>query len=350
MNFDLSPEQQAIKQAARDFLAGKSDLRAVRRQVELGTYDDALWVGAKNQGWTGIAVAEESAGAGLGFVELSVVMEEFGYACAPSPLLSNTAAVILLNSAGSDSQKATWLAALAAGDRRGAVGVVGPDGTAIVADAEGADVLVLVDGESGGLVEPAGAQVEPVTVIDPTRRFFRVRAARTEPLPGDVAGALERIEVALSAELVGVGQRAMEMAVEYAKVRQQFGRPIGAYQAVSHRCAEMLLEVESARSATYFAAWAADADPVALPVAASVAKAAAAEMGWKVAAAALQVHGGIGFTWEHDLHFFLKRAAADARMFGSATAHRDRVAGLSGLGLDEVEAAAAAPAAELATV
>jgi alkylation response protein AidB-like acyl-CoA dehydrogenase len=350
VNFDLSPEQQAIKQAAHDFLAGKSDLRAVRRQVEAGTYDENLWTGVKNQGWTGISVPETAGGAGLGFVELAVVMEEFGYACAPSPLLSNTAAAILVNSAGSEAQKATWLHGLATGERRGAVGVVGADGSAIVPDAEGADILVLVDGETAALVDGPGAQVEALTVIDPTRRFFRVRARRTEPLPGDVAGALERIEVALSAELVGVGQRAMEMAVEYAKHRHQFGRPIGAYQAVSHRCAEMLLEVESARSATYFAAWAADADLVALPVAASVAKAAAAEMGWKVAAAALQVHGGIGFTWEHDLHFFLKRAAAGARMFGSASGHRDRVAGLSGLGLDEVAAAAPTPAPELAPV
>ncbi|HEV1997083.1 MAG TPA: acyl-CoA dehydrogenase family protein [Candidatus Dormibacteraeota bacterium] len=348
MNFDLSPEQQAIKQGARDFLSGKSDLRAVRRQVEAGIYDDSLWTAVRNQGWTGIAVPEESGGAGLGFVEMAVVMEEFGYACAPSPLLSNSAAGILLGSAGSDGQKGRWLAALASGEKRGAVGTVTADGSAIVADAQGADLLVLVDEEDATLVEIASAQVEPVTGIDPTRRFFRVRADRGEALGGDVAGALQRIEVGLSAELVGVGQRAMEMAVEYAKQRQQFGRPIGAYQAVSHRCAEMLLEVESARSATYFAAWAAGADPVALPLAASVAKVAAAEMGWKVAASALQVHGGIGFTWEHDLHFFLKRAASDARMFGSASEHRDRVAGLSGLGLDTSRSAAPAP--ELATV
>ncbi|MGI8608413.1 MAG: acyl-CoA dehydrogenase family protein [Candidatus Dormibacteria bacterium] len=348
MNFDLSPEQQAIKHGVRAFLAGKSDLRAVRRQVEAGTYDDTLWTGVRNQGWTGIAVPEASGGAGLGFVELAVVMEEFGYACAPSPLLSNTAAGILIGSAGSADQKSQWLEAVASGEKRGAAGTVVSDGSAIVADAEGADVLVLVDGEEASLVAAADCQIEPLTAIDPSRMFFRVRPGRGEPLGGDVSGGLQRVEVALSAELVGVGQRAMEMAVEYAKQRQQFGRPIGAYQAVSHRCAEMLLEVESARSATYFAAWAADADPVALPVAASVAKVAAAEMGWKVAASALQVHGGIGFTWEHDLHFFLKRAAADARLFGSATEHRDRVAGLSGLGLDAPQTAVPAP--QMATV
>ena len=339
MNFDLSPEQRAIKRGARDFLAARSDLRAVRRQVDAGAYDDTLWTAVRNQGWTGITLPEDSGGAGLGFVELAVVMEEFGYACVPSPLLSNTAAGILIAGGGSDDQKSRWLAAIASGETRGAVGTVTADGSAIVADADGATILILLDGDQAGLVETAAAHLEQVAGVDPTRRFFRVRAPRTEPLPGDVAGGLERIEVALSAELVGVGQRAMEMAVEYARQRQQFGRPIGAYQAVSHRCAEMLLDVESARSATYFAAWAADADPVALPAAASVAKAAAAEMGWKVTASALQVHGGIGFTWEHDLHFFLKRAAADARMFGSVSEHRDRVAGLSGLGLDAPQAA-----------
>ena len=336
MNFDLSPEQQDIKRAARDFLAAKSDLRAVRRQVDAGKYDETLWQDVRNQGWTGITIAEEQGGAGLGFVELAVVMEEFGYACVPSPLFTNTAAGILLAHAGSDEQSHAWLHAIATGEKRGAVGTLAPDGSALVADADGADVLVLVDGDRATLVDRASAQVEPVEAIDPTRNFFRVKASGGEPLDGDVAGALQRIELALCAEIVGVAQRAMEMAVEYAKQRQQFGRPIGAYQAVSHRCAEMLLDVESARSATYFAAWAADASPEELPLAASVAKAAAGEIGWKVAASALQVHGGIGFTWEHDLHFFMKRGAADARLFGSVGEHRDRVAGAFGLDGDAV--------------
>jgi alkylation response protein AidB-like acyl-CoA dehydrogenase len=337
MNFDLSTEQQAIKQAARDFLTGRSDLRAVRRQVEAGTYDDALWEGVKNQGWTGIAIPEDRGGAGLGYVELAVVMEEFGYACAPSPLLSNTAAAILLEHAGSEAQKGRWLRAIASGEERGAAGSATRDGSALVPDADGAAVLLIVDGESARLVARAGAEITPVRAIDPTRQYFRVVAEGGESLPGDVAAGLHRVEVALSAELVGLAQRAMEMAVEYATVRQQFGRPIGAYQAISHRCADMLVDVESARSATLFAAWTADADPGQLPLAASVAKAQAAETGWNVAASALQVFGGIGFAWEHDLHFFMKRAAADARLFGSAAEHRDRVAGR--FGLDVTEAA-----------
>jgi alkylation response protein AidB-like acyl-CoA dehydrogenase len=137
-----------------------------------------------------------------------------------------------------------------------------------------------------------------------------------------------RICVTVAAELVGIAQRTMDMAVSYAKERQQFGRPIGAYQAVSHRCAEMLLETENARSATYAAAWAADAEPEGLLLAASIAKAAASDAGWRVAGASLQVHGGIGFTWEHDLHLWLKRARVDAAAFGDAHWHRERVASL----------------------
>ncbi len=138
--------------------------------------------------------------------------------------------------------------------------------------------------------------------------------------------------VAVAAELVGLGQRAMEMAVEYAKEREQFERPIGAYQGVSHACAKMLYDVEEARSLTYAAAWAADAEPDSLPLAAAMAKARASEAAWDVCKASIQVHGGIGFTWEHDLHFLLKRARADAQLFGTAGQHKERVAALSGLG------------------
>ena len=154
---------------------------------------------------------------------------------------------------------------------------------------------------------------------------------RASALAGDPAAARDRIAIAVAAELVGVAQRVMEMAVEYARDRKQFDRPIGAYQAVSHRCADMLREIESARSTMLWAAWAAEAEPETLPLAASMAKALASDAGWNVTSSALQVHGGIGFTWEHDLHFFLKRAKVDGTLFGSARAHRDRVADLSGL-------------------
>jgi alkylation response protein AidB-like acyl-CoA dehydrogenase len=137
--------------------------------------------------------------------------------------------------------------------------------------------------------------------------------------------------VALATEITGVAQRALEMAVDYARERKQFDRPIGAYQAVSHRCADMLLQVESSRSMSYYAAWAADSEPESLPLAAAMAKAYASDAGWRVTTSALQVLGGIGFTWEHDLQFFLKRARVDGRLYGSPRELRDRVAGSIGL-------------------
>jgi alkylation response protein AidB-like acyl-CoA dehydrogenase len=189
-------------------------------------------------------------------------------------------------------------------------------------------------------VEASAAKAEAVQAIDPTRRFARVEASGGEALEGDVGPGLDRLETALAAELTGVGQRALDMTVEYARQRKQFGRPIGAYQAVSHACAQMLLEVEGARAATYYAAWSAEAEPETLPRAASMAKAYAADAGWRVTASALQVHGGIGFTWEHDLHFLLKRAKADGHLFGDARTHRHRVAGLAGLSREPAPAPA----------
>jgi len=188
---------------------------------------------------------------------------------------------------------------------------------------------VLVDGDTATLVDRSAADVEKVDTIDSTRKFASVGADGGETLDGDVQGGIDRVATALSAELTGTAQRAMELAVDYAKERKQFDRPIGAYQAVSHRCAQMLMEVESARALTYFAAYAADSEPEELSLAASAAKAYASDAGWRVSASSLQVHGGIGFTWEHDLHFFLKRAKTDGHLFGTARHHRDRVAELS---------------------
>jgi alkylation response protein AidB-like acyl-CoA dehydrogenase len=350
LNFDFTDDQQAIKSTAHDFLAARFKLEKVRQLAEAGEYDEGIWKEMVELGWPGIFIGEEHGGQDLGVLELAILCEELGYALAPSPFLSNAAAGIVIQHAGSDEQKARWLPGIASGEQLATLAYVKDGTAALVPDVETASVVVFVEGGSANVIEAGEAEAARVDTIDSTRKFSRVEVPNGsgEALAGDASAAIGAVAVAISAELVGVSQRAMEMAVEYAKLRQQFGRPIGAYQAVSHRCAEMLLEVESARSATYFAAWAADANPVALPVAASVAKAAAADMGWKVAAAALQVHGGIGFTWEHDLHFFLKRAAADARMFGSASHHRDRVAGLSGLGLDAPEPSGPVP--ELAAV
>ncbi len=207
----------------------------------------------------------------------------------------------------------------------------------LVPDAGSADFFVVATADGKRHLVDSGADGVTITVepsIDLTRRLYSVRfqgvrvaAGDTMPAEGaDYYPVFFRICVALAAESTGVAQRAMEMAVAYAKDRQQFGRPIGAYQAVSHRCAQMLLETENSRSAVYGAAWAADADPESLPLAASMAKAYASDAGWRVPYASIQVHGGIGFTWEHDLHFFLKRGKANAAMLGTASWHRERVA------------------------
>jgi len=278
-----------------------------------------------------------------------VLQEQLGYALAPTPLLSTIAAALAISAAGDDEQRAQWLPGLAEGERRGTIAPLPPadgleaDAHALTArleavpDAADADLLIVPTGHDDLAVVELGGDgvtVEPVDGLDPTRRLSTVTldGAPSTPLRAPDGAALARarnvIAVALAAESVGVAQRAMEMAVEHARDRQQFGRPIGVFQAVSHACAQMLLEVEGARSAVMFAAWALDDSPEEAPLAAAMAKAYASDAGWRVPAAALQVLGGIGFTWEHDLHFWLKRGRANAAAWGDARSHRSRVADL----------------------
>ena len=331
MNFDYSDDQQAIKSTARDFLASRFKLEKVRELAEKGEYDDGLWGQIAELGWPGIFIEEAQEGQDLGVIELAILQEELGYACAPTPFFSNAAAGLLVKHAGSSEQQERLLPGVATGEARGTVGIVTGGAAPLVPDADTASFVVLLENGTGRVVETAAAEVEKVDTIDSTRRFYRVSADGGDSLDGDLKAGFQRIEVALAAELVGLAQRTLEMAVEYAKDRKQFDRPIGAYQAVSHKCAQMMLETEGARAATLYAAWAADHEPESLPLGASMAKAYAADAGWRVTAAALQVHGGIGFTWEHDLHWFLKRARTNGALFGSAREHRDRVAELVGL-------------------
>ncbi|HEU4705673.1 MAG TPA: acyl-CoA dehydrogenase family protein [Solirubrobacterales bacterium] len=361
MYFDLTDEQQAIKSTAHDFLASRLKSERLREiAASESGFDEAGWQEMAELGWAGLALPEEWGGQGLGIVDLAVLFEEMGYVCAPSPLLSSTIAGLALAFAGSDEQKERWLAPLAAGELRGAPALVDagapaePNTFAMMAEGNG-EGLVL-DGEKTLVMDAAsadfflvatadgrrhivekgseGVTVVPEESIDLTRRLSSVRleGVRVAPentLPGDAEDywpVFQRACVAIAAESTGVAQRALDMSVAYAKDRQQFGRPIGAYQAVSHRCAQMLLETENSRSAVYGAAWAADAEPESLPLAASMAKAYASDAGWRVPDAAIQTHGGIGFTWEHDLHFFLKRGRANAATFGDAKWHRERVA------------------------
>jgi len=330
MRFDFNDEQREIKDTARSFLADRFKPEVVRELAEKGTYDADLCRQIRELGWTGIAIDEAHGGQGLGVVELATLCEQLGYVAAPVPFLANAMAGLVIEAAGSEEQKERWLGGIASGEERGALGVVA-GGRSLVADADDAAVIVLLDGESASLIERGDASVEAADVIDATRRYAWVEASEGEPLPGDAAGALDRAAVALAAELVGVAQRAMDMAVDYAKERHQFERPIGAYQAVSHLCAQMLFDIEEARSLTYGAAWAADAAPDELPLAAAMALARAADAAWSVTKSSIQVHGGIGFTWEHDLHFLLKRARVAGQLLGTAGTHRERVAELAGL-------------------
>jgi alkylation response protein AidB-like acyl-CoA dehydrogenase len=331
MNFELTDDQQAIQRTARDFLADAYRPEEVRRLAyEAGDGDDAGWARICELGWPALLVDEEHGGLGLGVVELVVVQEEMGAALAPAPFLSTVAAAALIADAGSDEQRARWLPALASGAARGTVATVtGDGGWVAVPDAAGADVVVARAGDGWALV--SGAPVQAAEALDATRPLFAVAGGDVEPLPGDGERARDVMAVALAAESVGVARRAMDMAVAYAKERRQFGRPIGAYQAVSHACAQMLLEVEGARSTALYAAWALDHEPASAPLAAAMAKAYASDAGRRVPAASLQVHGGIGFTWEHDLHLWLKRGRANAHQWGDARAHRARVADLIGL-------------------
>jgi alkylation response protein AidB-like acyl-CoA dehydrogenase len=361
MYFDLTDEQQAIKSTARGFLASRFKSERMREiAASESGFDAAGWKEMAELGWAGLALPEEWGGQGLGTVELAILFEEMGYALAPSPLLSSTIAGLALAAGGSNEQKERWLRPLAEGALIASPALVDPDGSgepmkfkmaaesdgdgvvlngekALVTDAGRADFFVVSTADSRRHIVESGADgviVKPEESIDPTRRlatviFDGVTVAADASLPGgaeDYYPVFLRACVAFAAESTGVAQRALEMSVAYAKDRQQFGRPIGAYQAVSHRCAQMLLETENSRSAVYGAAWAADAEPESLPLAASIAKAYASDAGWRVPDAAIQVHGGIGFTWEHDLHFFLKRGRANAAMAGDAKWHREQIA------------------------
>ena len=331
MDFDFNDEQREIKSTARDFLASRFKPEKVRELAESDTpYDEELWKQICELGWPGIAISEEYGGLGLGAVELVILQEESGYALAPSPLISNAYAGAIIEAGGSDAQKQRWLPGIASGEGRGSA-ELSRDPDPIVGAAAGSVVLALADGEGAKLVETEQATLERLELIDTTRAYFRVSADGGEPLPGEISQATGVGAVALSAELVGIAQRALEISVAYAKEREQFGRPIGAYQAVSHRLAEMLWHVEEARSLTYFAAWTADAEPESLPLASSMAKARASDSANSVTHNAIQTLGGIGFTWEHDVHFLLKRARVSAQLLGTAASHRERVAGLVGL-------------------
>jgi alkylation response protein AidB-like acyl-CoA dehydrogenase len=317
MDFDFNEDQKDIKAVARELLGARSTWTRVRAAAIAGEYDASLWGEIVELGWPGIAVSEQRGGQGLGIVELAVLLEELGYACTAVPFLSTAVVAAVLDRFGSEEQCERWLPGLLAGEVRAGLGPVG-----LTVDGDGAAVAVNRL-PSGAVCLAVDLITEPLVTIDPTRRFGAVGGSTSDEL---FDGAASLVTVAVAAELVGVCQRALEMSLEYVKDRKQFGVPVGSFQAVSHRCAEMLLHTESARSTAYYAAWAADADPSRLVEAAALAGAAAATGGREVAASAIQAHGGIGFTWEADVHWLYKRAEVDRALLGGAGVHHAALA------------------------
>jgi alkylation response protein AidB-like acyl-CoA dehydrogenase len=348
MDFELSDDQLALRDGARELLDGLAAIPRVRAVVESGGgYDAELWKGMVEQGWTGVELAESEGGLGLGVVEVAVLLDEIGRHAAPAPFQSTVLALGALARAG----RAEQVERLLTGDAVGCVAwsaradavraerageewrLTGrPDPTiyapsasvaVVVATAGGGPALFEVELDDGAPArEPAMDRTRELGWLD-----FDATPARLLGESDAVDALLDRGAVYASAEMLGGASRAMDMAVEYAKERVQFGRPIGSFQAVKHRCADMLVDVEGMRSTVYWAAWCIGADEDA-SVAASTAKVWCADASKRVMASALQVHGGIGFTWEHDLHLFLKRAQLDQLTFGDAPFHRARLAAL----------------------
>jgi len=337
MEFELSEDQVALQEAARDLLDGYASPAHVRAHMSSGApRDEALWSAMVEQGWLGVAVPEDEGGLGLGWVEAAVLLEEAGRHVAPVPLLGALVAIDGL-------RQTKWAAALVSGERQGCVAwssrPLAHDGSSLtgtpdpVAGAATADVAVVVTPEgvwSVDLGEIGRPPVEPAMDATQALSWLRLDHAPAERLGGADAArrTLDRAAVAASAELLGGGARVLEMTAEYAKDRVQFGQPIGSFQAVKHRCADMVVDVEGMRSVAWYGAWALAADDPDASVAASSAKVWCADAAKRVMASGLQVHGGIGFTWEHDLHLFLKRSQLDQVAFGDAGYHRERLAGL----------------------
>ncbi|MGH2904012.1 MAG: acyl-CoA dehydrogenase family protein, partial [Solirubrobacteraceae bacterium] len=327
MDFGFSDDQREIQRTARGLLAERAKPERVREHAEQGSPDRALWGELSELGWPGIAISEQYGGQGMGQVELSILCEELGRVLAPVPFLGSAMAATVIERDGSKEQRERWLPGLASGATIGALGSAVAGTAELVIGGGEADVFVLIDPDGGGrLLSRAEVELTPVAAIDPTRSATRVSAAdgAGEVLGKGACAGLGRALVSVSSELVGVCERALGMTVEYVKERRQFGVPVGSYQAVSHRCAQMLLDTEKARSTTAFAAWTADSDPERLAEAAAMAKAAASDAGREVTAAAIQMHGGIGFTWEADVHWLYKRAQLDAELLGGAKRHRAR--------------------------
>jgi alkylation response protein AidB-like acyl-CoA dehydrogenase len=379
MNFAFSEEQEELRKSARRFLEDRSPSEAVRKLMETEDgYDPAVWRQIADQGWQAMHIPEEYGGAGFTYIELIVLLEEMGRALLCAPFFSTVClAANTLLVAGNPKQKKAHLPGIASGETIATLAFTEPNGRwdasgittsatrdgddyvvsgtkLFVLDGHTANLIIVAartgegdqptDGISLFVVDPASAGVsrKVLNTMDQTRKqaevsFENVRVSADALLGNEGAGwshierVLDLAAVALAAEQVGGAQKVLEMAVEYAKVRVQFGRPIGSFQAIKHKCADMLLEVESAKSAAYYAAWAAQEQNEELPVVASLAKSYCSEAYFHAAAENIQIHGGIGFTWEHDAHLYFKRAKSSEIFLGDGTYHRELLAQRIGL-------------------
>ena len=355
VDFELSDDQRALQEAARDLLDREASSERVR--AALGSsdgYDTKLWRAMVEQGWMGVGLGDDAGGLGLGTVETAVLLEEIGRHTAPVPFLPSLLALGSLTEAAAAgvAEAHSWIGPLGSGETLGCVswsrslGAVraGPDGSLSgrpdpVIAAPVADVAIIVAAAPDGpglfavdLGRLRTGRPRPEAAMDQTRTVGWLALEHTPAtrLGGadSVTSLLDRASTGTSAELLGGAARVLEMTTEYAKQRVQFGRPIGSFQAVKHRCADMLVDVEGMRSVAYYAAWAVGASHPDASIAASTAKIWCSDAARRVMASGLQVHGGVGFTWEHDLHLYLKRSQLDQVSFGDAAFHRERLAAL----------------------
>jgi alkylation response protein AidB-like acyl-CoA dehydrogenase len=371
VNFAFSEEQEQLREHVRRFMEDKSPSAEVRRLMETTEgYDPAVWQQmAQELGLQSLHIPEEYGGQGFTFIELGIVLEEMGRVLLCAPYFSTVvlAANAIMN-AGTADQGKELLPGIASGETIAALAFTEPNGkwdaSGITMEAKGsggtytldgtkhfvidghtADLLVVVARVAGSGGEEGisfftvdgnaqGLTRTPLSTMDQTRKQARLdfSGVAAKPLgePGSgwaaLSKTLDQAAVALANEMVGGAQKVLEMSVEYAKVRVQFGRPIGSFQAIKHKCADMLLEVESGKSAAYYASWAAAEDNDELPVVASLAKAYCSDAYFHAAAENIQIHGGIGFTWEHDAHLYFKRAKSSEILLGDATYHRELLA------------------------
>ena len=350
MDFELTEEQAALREVSRGMLAVSCPPQLVRSLAGAGRdMDDKLWQRGAELGWIGLAVPEEDDGAGQGLVELCLVAEELGRAAAPGAFLDSALIAVALGRRGrpelvralaGGDLKASWAChGSVAGSYDGDELVLNGRATAVQA-AAAADWLVVMAASDRGrrlvLVDRARASVEARRTLDETRRWYDVALDGVRVGAADVVTADEAeiqwltdaCAVLIAADSLGVGERLLDMTVGYVKVREQFGRPLGSFQSVKHKVADMLATLKGARAATYYAAMALDAGVADATVASSVAKAFTGEGVAALAGEALQAHGGIGFTWEHDLHLYLRRAKVNEMLYGAAAEHYERLVSL----------------------